>query len=195
MIPWLTIPAFTFAAKALNERLASQKMSTTRVRKITQSICFGVQNFALFLMCHTTSFPMALLCMSIITGNKLFCISPTVSIVIRVKGRFIERQKKKSFFCAYLFLHFIFFVYISGANGFHNSSCTINPQDLAPNHSGSVFGLMNTAGSIPGFLGVYLAGHILELTQSWSAVFSTAISINFIGWIVFVLFASADPIV
>lgn len=53
---------------------------------------------------------------------------------------------------------------------------------------------MNTAGSIPGFLGVYLAGHILELTQSWPAVFSTSISINIVGWIIFVLFASADPI-
>lgn len=54
---------------------------------------------------------------------------------------------------------------------------------------------MNTAGSVPGFLGVYLAGHILELTQSWGAVFSTLIGINFVGWIIFVLFASAEPII
>lgn len=149
MIPWLTIPFFTFGAKALNERLVARKVPTTRIRKIIQSGCFAFQCLALFTMCHTTSFPLALLSMSIITG----------------------------------------------ASGFHNSACTINPQDLAPNHSGSVFGLMNTAGSIPGFLGVYLAGHILELTQSWAAVFSTSISINIVGWIIFVIFASADPIV
>lgn len=72
---------------------------------------------------------------------------------------------------------------------------TVNPQDLAPNHSGSVFGLMNTVGAIPGFLGVYLAGHILELTQSWSAVFSTAAAINTFGWFVFTIFGSTEAIV
>ena len=36
--------------------------------------------------------------------------------------------------------------------GFHNSACIINPQDLAPKHSGSVFGIMNAAGAIPGTL-------------------------------------------
>lgn len=70
MIPWLTIPAFTFTAKALNERLVSRRVPTTRIRKIIQSICFAVQSLALFMMCHTTSFPMALLCMSIITGER-----------------------------------------------------------------------------------------------------------------------------
>ncbi|KAL5281046.1 SLC17A9 family protein [Megaselia abdita] len=84
---------------------------------------------------------------------------------------------------------------IIGGSGFHNNAVTVNPQDLAPNHSGSVFGLMNTVGAIPGFLGVYLAGHILELTQSWPVVFSTAAGINLVGWIIFVVFGSAEPIV
>uniref|UniRef100_T1GFU5 Major facilitator superfamily (MFS) profile domain-containing protein n=1 Tax=Megaselia scalaris TaxID=36166 RepID=T1GFU5_MEGSC len=83
---------------------------------------------------------------------------------------------------------------IIGGSGFHNNAVTVNPQDLAPNHSGSVFGLMNTVGAIPGFLGVYLAGHILELTQSWPVVFSTAAGINLVGWIVFVVFGSSEPI-
>lgn len=46
-----------------------------------------------------------------------------------------------------------------------------------------------------GFLGVYLAGHILELTQSWPAVFSAAAFINSIGWIIFTVFGSAQAIV
>lgn len=46
-----------------------------------------------------------------------------------------------------------------------------------------------------GFLGVYLAGHILELTQSWPAVFTTAIAINSFGWLVFSVFGSATAIV
>lgn len=84
---------------------------------------------------------------------------------------------------------------IIGGSGFHNAAVTVNPQDLAPRHSGSVFGLMNTVGSIPGFLGVYLAGHILELTQSWPAVFSTLIAVNVAGWIIFVIFGSAEEVV
>lgn len=83
-----------------------------------------------------------------------------------------------------------------GLSGFHNNAVTVNPQDLASkNHSGSVFGLMNTVGAIPGFLGVYLAGHILELTQSWSAVFSTAAAINFCGFFIFTIFGSAEAII
>ncbi|KAH8333094.1 hypothetical protein KR074_005443 [Drosophila pseudoananassae] len=84
---------------------------------------------------------------------------------------------------------------IIGGTGFHNNAVTVNPQDLAPLHSGSVFGLMNTVGAIPGFLGVYLAGHILELTQSWPMVFSAAAGINLVGWIIFMVFGSAEAIV
>jgi len=36
------------------------------------------------------------------------------------------------------------------ATGFHNNAILVNPQDLAPKHSGSVFGLMNTVGAVPG---------------------------------------------
>ncbi|XP_063701104.1 voltage-gated purine nucleotide uniporter SLC17A9 isoform X2 [Culicoides brevitarsis] len=148
MVPWATIPFFTYFAKWLTDKMVARKASLTRIRKIIESLCFLTQNCALFIMCHTNSYPIALICMSIITG----------------------------------------------ASGFHNSSCTINPQDLAPNHSGSVFGLMNTFGAVPGFLGVYLAGHILELTSSWAAVFHTSIAINTIGWLIFAFFASAEPI-
>ena len=36
------------------------------------------------------------------------------------------------------------------AQGFHNSGTVPNPQDLAPKHSGTVFGVMNGIGCIPG---------------------------------------------
>lgn len=39
---------------------------------------------------------------------------------------------------------------IIGGTGFHNNAVIVNPQDIAPAHSGSVFGLMNTFGAIPG---------------------------------------------
>lgn len=45
---------------------------------------------------------------------------------------------------------------VIGMTGFHAAGVTVNPQDLSPNFSGSVFGLMNTFGATVGFLGVYL---------------------------------------
>uniref|UniRef100_A0A182P1M3 Major facilitator superfamily (MFS) profile domain-containing protein n=1 Tax=Anopheles epiroticus TaxID=199890 RepID=A0A182P1M3_9DIPT len=149
MIPWLALPPVTFMGKLLTEHLLAKQWTLTRIRKLVQSLCFLGQNCALFVMCRTQEFNMALTCMSIIIG----------------------------------------------LSGLHNNAVTVNPQDLAPSHSGSVFGLMNTVGAIPGFLGVYLAGHILELTQSWSAVFSTAAAINTFGWLIFTVFGSAETIV
>lgn len=81
-----------------------------------------------------------------------------------------------------------------GIGGFHNAAVTVNPQDLSPEFSGSVFGLSNTFGSTFGFLGVYIAGHILELTQNWNAVFNIIIFINTIGLIIFSSFGSADAV-
>lgn len=42
------------------------------------------------------------------------------------------------------------FSLLIGSSGFHNSAVIVIPQDIAPVHSGSVFGLMNTFGAIPG---------------------------------------------
>lgn len=83
---------------------------------------------------------------------------------------------------------------VIGLTGFHAMGVTVNPQDLSPNFSGSVFGLMNTFGATVGFLGVYLAGHILEVTQSWNIVFNMLIYVNLTGLAVFTLFGSAEPI-
>lgn len=83
---------------------------------------------------------------------------------------------------------------VIGMSGFHAAGVTVNPQDLSPTFSGSVYGLMNTFGATVGFLGVYLAGHILELTQAWNIVFNMLIYVNIVGLVVFTLFGSAEPI-
>ncbi|KAK6632028.1 hypothetical protein RUM44_007058 [Polyplax serrata] len=86
-------------------------------------------------------------------------------------------------------------VLIIGATGFHNSAVVVNPGDLAPKHSGSVFGLMNTVGSIPGFVSVYAAGLILERTKSWAIVFNFTAVVNIIGCALYCWFASGSPII
>ncbi|KAL5022120.1 hypothetical protein ScPMuIL_001275 [Solemya velum] len=79
--------------------------------------------------------------------------------------------------------------------GFHNSGILVNPQDIAPKHAGSVFGIMNMAGAIPGFVGVYIAGHILEATKSWGAVFNQTALVCMFGWVVYTIFGTGKKIV
>ncbi|PBC27683.1 voltage-gated purine nucleotide uniporter SLC17A9 isoform X2 [Apis cerana] len=85
--------------------------------------------------------------------------------------------------------------FIIGGSGFHNNAIAVNPSDLAPKHSGSVFGLMNTVGAIPGFLGVYFSGYILHVTHSWSVVFIFIAIIDVLGCIIYLLFGSGQAII
>ena len=60
----------------------------------------------------------------------------------------------------------------------------------------SLFNVIDNAISlITGFLGVYLAGYILDITGSWSAVFNATAVINFFGIAVFIIFGSGTPII
>lgn len=77
---------------------------------------------------------------------------------------------------------------------FHHSGVLVNPQDIAPKYAGSVFGIMNAFGAIPGFIGVYCTGYILNLTNSWSVVFFTMAAINIIGVSTFVIWGTGNAI-
>jgi hypothetical protein len=48
---------------------------------------------------------------------------------------------------------------------------------------------------ISGFMGVYLAGSILETTNSWAAVFQITAALNMFGCLVFLMFGSGNAIV
>ncbi|XP_077985474.1 voltage-gated purine nucleotide uniporter SLC17A9-like isoform X1 [Glandiceps talaboti] len=70
-----------------------------------------------------------------------------------------------------------------------------NTQDLAPTHAGAVYGVMNSISAIPGFLGVYISGHLMDYFNSWSIVFSITGSLTFTGWIIFMIFGTGERIV
>ncbi|XP_077991848.1 voltage-gated purine nucleotide uniporter SLC17A9-like [Glandiceps talaboti] len=70
-----------------------------------------------------------------------------------------------------------------------------NNQDLAPAHAGTVYGVMNAFGALPGAFGTYIDGYILEYFDSWNIVFSLTGSIMFVGWIGYVLFGTGKRIV
>jgi MFS transporter, ACS family, solute carrier family 17 (sodium-dependent inorganic phosphate cotransporter), other len=66
----------------------------------------------------------------------------------------------------------------------------VNHMDIAPKYAGTLMGITNTAGTIPGIIGVFVSGLILELTGSWALVFQVAAGITLFGLVFFLLFSS-----
>jgi ACS family sodium-dependent inorganic phosphate cotransporter len=73
------------------------------------------------------------------------------------------------------------------------ASCgfAVNHLDLAPRHAGVLMGLSNTAGTIPGIVGVTVSGFILQATGSWVLVFQVAAAMYVFGLVFYLLFASS----
>ncbi|CAH8633164.1 unnamed protein product [Schistosoma bovis] len=76
--------------------------------------------------------------------------------------------------------------------GFHCSGVLLNPQDMAPNHGGQLYGIMATVGTFPGFAGVYMVGYILEATNQWSVIFIMTAFVSIAGWVGYVLYGSSE---
>ena len=67
----------------------------------------------------------------------------------------------------------------------------VNHADIGPKYTGTLMGITNMLGAIPGIIGVYLSGLILNTTNSWDAVFYVVAGVMFFGMIFYLLFASA----
>ena len=76
--------------------------------------------------------------------------------------------------------------------GFTIGGFASNHIDLAPKHAGTLMGLSNTAGTIPGIVGVYASGLILQATGSWILVFQLAAAVNVIGLVFYLMFAKTE---
>jgi ACS family sodium-dependent inorganic phosphate cotransporter len=68
----------------------------------------------------------------------------------------------------------------------------VNHMDIAPKYAGTMMGITNTAGTIPGVIGVYVSGLILEWTGSWVLVFQLAAGITLFGLVFFLAFSSGE---
>ena len=75
----------------------------------------------------------------------------------------------------------------AGVGGF-----SVNHMDIGPKYAGSLMGITNTAGTIPGIVGVYVSGLILEITGSWALVFQVTAAVTAFGMIFYLLFASGE---
>lgn len=95
--------------------------------------------------------------------------------------------------------------------GLHHGGVSVNPHDFAPNHTGSVFGkvckqyniiiyinlgIFNAFSAITGFVGVYIAGQILQISNNnWSYVFLFAAFQCIFGAIIYSFFGTGKKII
>jgi MFS family permease len=68
----------------------------------------------------------------------------------------------------------------------------VNHMDIAPKYAGTLMGITNTAAAVPGIIGVYVAGMILEMTGSWVLVFQVAGTVSLFGMFYYLRNASSD---
>ena len=81
-----------------------------------------------------------------------------------------------------------------GLNAFALAGFGVNHLDIGPRYAGILLGFSNTAGTIPGIVGVTLTGYLLDVTGSWGLVFSIAAGIYLFGLLVWLLFATGERV-
>lgn len=82
-----------------------------------------------------------------------------------------------------------------GANGLTAAGFASNHLDIAPRHAAPLYALSNTAATLPGIIGVYLTGALVDATGGYGATFALAAGVNVVGAVVWLMWARADCVV
>ena len=82
-----------------------------------------------------------------------------------------------------------------GANGLISAGFAANHLDIAPRYAGPLYAVSNTAGTLPGIIGVYITGWLLDATGGYGWTFAAAAGVNLIGTVVWLAWAQTDPVV
>ncbi|MBI1733521.1 MAG: ACS family MFS transporter [Gammaproteobacteria bacterium] len=70
-----------------------------------------------------------------------------------------------------------------------------NHLDIAPRYADVLIGISNTFGTLPGVIGVAVAGWLVDVTGGYTAIFALVALMNLIGAAVWVAFASGERVV
>ncbi|MGR8950572.1 MAG: MFS transporter, partial [Gammaproteobacteria bacterium] len=70
-----------------------------------------------------------------------------------------------------------------------------NHLDIAPRYADILMGITNTAGTIPGIIGVFVTGWLVDTTGAFSAPFLLAAGINLIGAVIWLGFGTAERVI
>ena len=82
-----------------------------------------------------------------------------------------------------------------GFGAFTWSGFVPNHLDIAPRYADVLMGITNTAGTIPGIIGVYVTGWLVDTTGDYSSAFLLCAGINITGAVIWLLFATAERII
>lgn len=82
-----------------------------------------------------------------------------------------------------------------GTLGFTWSGFAPNHLDIAPHHADVLMGVTNTAGTLPGVIGVLITGWLVDVTGTYASAFALAAAINVGGALVWLAFSTAKPVV
>lgn len=82
-----------------------------------------------------------------------------------------------------------------GLGAFSFAGFASNHLDISPRHAGAIFGISNTAGTIPGIIGVALTGLLVERTGSYASAFYVTAGVYLAGLVFYLLFATGKKII
>jgi MFS transporter, ACS family, solute carrier family 17 (sodium-dependent inorganic phosphate cotransporter), other len=69
-----------------------------------------------------------------------------------------------------------------------------NHLEIAPRHADILMGITNTAGTIPGIVGVAVTGWLIDQTGSYTSVFVLAAGVTSVGALIWIVFQRSTPI-
>ncbi len=87
---------------------------------------------------------------------------------------------------------------ISGAMGLLSltyAGFAPNALEIAPNYSGVLAGITNTAATIPGIVGIMATGWLVDVTGTYGSAFALAAGLCVFAALVWLLYATARPVV
>lgn len=68
-----------------------------------------------------------------------------------------------------------------------------NHQDLSPRYASTLIGVTNTAGAVPGFLGVGLTGLLRDMGYSWDeSLLWPCVGVYLLGFVIYLAFGSGE---
>jgi ACS family sodium-dependent inorganic phosphate cotransporter len=82
-----------------------------------------------------------------------------------------------------------------GLGAFSFAGFASNHLDISPRHAGAIFGISNTAGTIPGIIGVALTGVLVDQTGSYATAFYVTAAVYLTGLLIYLWYGTGERII
>jgi MFS transporter, ACS family, solute carrier family 17 (sodium-dependent inorganic phosphate cotransporter), other len=82
-----------------------------------------------------------------------------------------------------------------GTLAFTWAGYAVNHLEIAPRHAPVLIGVTNTAGTVPGIIGVSVTGWLVDVTGTYASAFVLAAAVCVIGAVVWLAFATSKRVI